>query len=331
MPRIFVLLLAAAGVLAVCAAAPAGPTLPPRPVEGGLVLGDTNTAQKYVLPTGVTGLDSFQATLTRQNKLILDFALPWDWETPERAAKAASGEGRVNRLPWSSASDAAFVLKAGDGELVCPLADANASPDLLSFGGSISDARAGPELFKTLQDADSPTILRLRVARDVMTPAVDLRLKIDRARVTERLEQTITVLGGRLTAMQLDASARELLRERVITFTVGDGVPVDPSARNWLTELAVKRFVGVLREQALREVMPTDAPKTPPKDNPKAGDAHEPTFAWDRTKVTRFVKEAGEITGNYSTVIAFHQTLTIPVKRLKVSDQRGGFLDLRGK
>ncbi|HEX4612690.1 MAG TPA: hypothetical protein VH092_31130 [Urbifossiella sp.] len=321
-----IVLWAVAGVLSWSAVAPAGPTLPAKPVEGGLVLGDpTTAAQKHVLPTGVKALDSFQATLTR-DKLILDIALTWDWETPERAARAAGKDDRVNRLPWASASGADLVLKTKDGELVCPLADVSASPTLLSLGGFVADAKAESELFKTLRDPDSPAVLRVTVGREVATPAVDLRLKVDRARATEYLERKLTLLGGQVTATELETSARELLREKVVTYTVGDGQPADPAATAWLTELAAKRFVGVLKEQALKEVKPA-GPKPPVKGKEK----DETAFAWDRIKVAQFQKATGEITGTYSSVVTYRRTLTIPVNRLKLADQKNSFLDLRGK
>jgi len=330
MSRVWVVRLAFACVLGLSGPALAGPTLPSKPVEGGLVLSDTTApAQKHVLSTSVKALDSFQATLTR-DKLILDFAVTWDWETPERAAKAISKGDRLIRQSWASASDAALVLKTKDRELVCPLTDVSVSPTLLSLGGSLADAKAGPELFMTLQDADTPAFLRVTVARDVTTPEVDLRLKIERAKAIEFLERKIKLLGGHLTVRQLEMSSRELLREKVVTYTVGDGQPIDPAAA-WLTELAVKRFVGVLKEQALKEVKPATDPKPPAKEDPKEKDRDETAFAWDLAKVSQFQKATGEVTGTYSTIITYRQTMTIPVKSLKVADQKGGFLNLRGE
>ena len=53
--------------------------------------------------------------------------------------------------------------------------------------GSLADPKAGAELFQGLQQADSVAFLRVTVAREVATPVVDIRLKVDRAKVVDQL------------------------------------------------------------------------------------------------------------------------------------------------
>ena len=67
------------------------------------------------------------------------------------------------------------------------------------------------------------------------------------------------------------------------------------------------------------------------QDDPKTeGKPEFAVFTIDQLKVQRFRKVTGDITGKYSAVVTFRQTLTIPVKNLKVAKRNTSFLDLRG-
>jgi hypothetical protein len=221
-------------------------------------------------------------------------------------------------------TDAALVLKTDRAEVACSLADTVASPDLLTLKGALADPKAGLVLFNTLQHADSAAFLQVTVSCEVATPVVNLRLAVDRTKTAELLELRVKALGGRVTVTELDQSVRELVREKVVMFTVDGTEPGDPTAKAWLTELAVKRFAGVLKEQVLIEAKPHAEPRPEQKPEPA-------TFAWDQIKVRQFQSVTGDVTGKYSSVISFRHKLTIPVKELKLAEHKAGFLDLRGK
>jgi hypothetical protein len=304
--------------------AAAGPTLPAKAVSGGLLLKDTGApAKRYVCATGVK-FDSFQAILTR-DKLLLEVHLAWNWEQPETAARADDKTSELTRLPWTTVRDAALVLpKKGDREEVAyPFTDNTLSPDLLTLRGSLADSKTGAEWFRTLQQADSDAELRVGVSCNVATPVVDLRLRVDRTTVVERLERRVTALGGRFTTAGLDRSIHELVDEKIITFSVEGADPPDPTARAWLTELTVQRFLAVLKKEVLTEVKPAAAP-TGEKPAPAV-------FSWDEMKGRQFRSVKGDVTGKYSSVVAYRQTLEIPVKELKLPEQKAVlFLDSRG-
>jgi hypothetical protein len=76
-------------------------------------------------------------------------------------------------------------------------------------------------------------------------------------------------------------------------------------------------------------VKPQGDQSPPAGEKPKEKD--DAVFSWDLEKASQFQKATGEITGTYSTVITYRETLTFPARSLRFAEQKGGFLDLRGK